>query len=967
MPKDRLPGVTDLENLEYLSHFGLDMARLQDCGALIAQLEARIVLPNSGSAKGRILGSFIRFTIAKYVCKTVVKRAAGYLGILVAGKLLNDPIYQRSGPLDRRLLAGGAWEAPPINTPRNARPKRRPSFEDFMNVYHSLLEDDLLTREFAATHNIPVRAADDSYIPRQVLQDEFNRAVAQGAQIVCLTGDRGFGKSTLARAFTRRFEAEGRDVLWLDASDKAKLYRGIAERLGERHVKVTGITPPELQRGLAAYLGSKADDRPVVVLDNAPSWKVAEDVIGKVSSAFYLLTSNNGAILPTGAGISIDVGSMTALEAGQMVQRLLGDQITEEDRRRLIARLNCRPIAIEHTCSHLRRTQRTVEGLFKQLDVNAARFFGRPSEGINDDQLLTLIYQGILADLNGRDPEAAMLLKIVACVAPDRIPLPLLAGAYTRLGAGGGADPDQDHDGGFFLALDELMRLRIVKAENQFLNIHSLTQEILRDIVDAEADGIAVAVQQTFLTTAADIAPFGLLPTHLLDQAVHVANALTCLTPDIVERRHPLRLGYSVAVACRALEHVGALHARAHVLTHVHNKILSLDDFDRWSGSLDDLELFATAARAQYRDRVWEHTSGSMIESSFMHGQLLNEIARAADHPSADTRPYRYPWWHLLRLEGALRAYQHYAVLERLQLVEAELVAEHEHDTAWRAEALLHLGRIRTNLAMWKEAERTLDRARQLFVADDTHAVYGQISVLIELTWCRLLESGDADTPAAQLYELYKLHGHRLSYELAARIAHVVGVSYTNGFIRRAALGMEVNDRVRANGVQALHDALDWYGNARQRHDMLRVRYDLLCVKAAVLRSDSGMQTVVSEVRPLVDEVRLLGDPELTVRFELLAAKLRYLQDGTHPVSLVPTLERIAFRAAFDVESPYWYSEALLTAGLVALPTGGTNTSMPQRLCAVTEQAMSAYRPNPHGLQALIYQGRADRFGILSY
>ncbi len=339
----------------------------------------------------------------------------------------------------------------------------------------------------------------DFYVSRHQLHEKLEAAIDRGRHIVCLFGDRGYGKSTVARAFAHDFRAEGRDVLWLDASDEASLYRDIAGHLAERRMNVADKKPFELRQELAVWLAGQAARRPVLVFDNVRDWKLAKAVIVPSIPVFYLLTSNNGALLPTGVGESIEVESMTEREADEMAKCLLQDQVGEAERKALITRLNCRPLAIEHACGHLRRTQQTVEGFHKLLDTCAARFFNQQSEGVDQDQLLTLVYRNVLADLGRTCPEAVTQLKLIASGYCDRFPRELLKGAYELLISNRRGWGNRDPNDGFFSGLDELIRLRIVTADDRFVYVHSLTQEILRGVLRLKLAEPAVSIMRELI------------------------------------------------------------------------------------------------------------------------------------------------------------------------------------------------------------------------------------------------------------------------------------------------------------------------------------------------------------------------------------------------------------------------------------------------------------------------------------
>jgi hypothetical protein len=892
-------------------------------------------------------------------------------------------------PAAMRIWRGASYLPPrrgrPVKTYRNANPRVDDALAKFLSAIDTLLMSREDMDKFVASivrlrrtsanpkqataHSLSSDAAiltfGTTYIPRTELQAEFQRLIASQTGVVCLTGDRGYGKSRLARELVLEIhQTTGRDHIWLDASDQESLYKDLRNKFGVRGSDVTGMPRGSarsyLENELVGHLADEARGHPVVVLDNVRSWESIKQLIPTEPSTLYLVTSNDGTILPKGRGEDIIVGPMEDAQALEFARNLLpGTSVDDEQLRPLaVTALNGRPLAIEHACGFIERGQATIATFLAQLNTNAQVAFS------SGDRPLASVYELTLNELAERGDRlrfkyraAWVVLRIAAYLDHNHMPLALLSVAHSRLWSELEESNDVLPDFAFGEALDELQRRHLVTLSDNSLSMHSLTRDIFRDLLRPQAKEIIVAIQQAFLQNSEKALPFGPLPFDLVRQVHPVKTALLRLPHVAPGERRSLRLGHSVALVCRGLGDEGDVYCCSELLS----RITATAPADWWD-HLDDLEFGAAAARTGYNTRgVRQSSPDESIDYADAIANTSSFIYNLADK----TDSYHHCLATSLGLDAYLAGFRHDKVLEQLQDVDPQLVVDssaHESTHAWRGELLLRLGEARERLAQWDAAADTFERSCALFAVAGEDFTYGQLEALVRLVWCRMKDSkASSANPMTRLRDLYQSHGaQKLSRLLAAKIAHAWGASSINLFIRHQSTGT-ASDQLAEFGVKALQEAHELYTTIWQRRGVLAVEYELLRLKIV---QQGDFRQILEQLIANRSETMTIDDPELAVQYELLINKALVLWGEKTPPSVVDRCMDIAYRAG-SLFLPYWYNQAALTAQVAA--TTNEPLVADQRLALVVRKIAEDYGDNPGGIHRLVLAGNASLVGILSY
>jgi len=237
--------------------------------------------------------------------------------------------------------------------------------------------------------------------------------------VVALTGLGGAGKTSVAVEYAHR-RVDQRGVAWqLPAEDATVLAAGFAElaaQLGTGAVTGGGDLVAAVHSVLAAHPG-----RWLLIFDNAPDQVSVQRFLPPAGRGRVLITSQS-AVWPRGQAVEVPVLD-TEVAAMFLVNRA-GDRKSQAAAA-LAAELGGLPLALEQAAAYIQATGTTLAGYLRLFQDRRADLLARgETPGHPADVAATL---GLaLSHLEAQAPAAAALLRLLACLAPEPVPLTLL-------------------------------------------------------------------------------------------------------------------------------------------------------------------------------------------------------------------------------------------------------------------------------------------------------------------------------------------------------------------------------------------------------------------------------------------------------------------------------------------------------------------------------------------------------------
>jgi hypothetical protein len=320
------------------------------------------------------------------------------------------------------------------------------------------------------------------------LDDRLTVGPATAPRLVALYGLGGVGKTSVAVEYAHRHLVEVGLAWQFPAEDPTMMlaeFTRLAAQLGARDVVDARDPVASVHAVLGAFPAGW-----LLVFDNANGQEAVLRFLPPAGRGRVLITSQS-AVWPGGQAVEVPVlGREVA--AGFLVNRTRdADEGAAED---LAGELGGLPLALEQAAAYIQTTGITLAGYLSVFRDRQADLLARgQAAGHPADVAATL---GLaLSRLEQQAPAAAGLLRVLACLAPEPVPLALLlsdarvAGTLTP-GVAATVGPLL---GDLVAAGDAVAALRryslVTPAGDGLVLVHRLVQVVTRDQLSAEAIG----------------------------------------------------------------------------------------------------------------------------------------------------------------------------------------------------------------------------------------------------------------------------------------------------------------------------------------------------------------------------------------------------------------------------------------------------------------------------------------------
>ena len=356
---------------------------------------------------------------------------------------------------------------------------------------------DLIQRVLAAASSTGI-APDSDLIDRPEYIDRLRELIDAGRSVICIWGEPGTGKSTLAQQFSRRL---GRDApvpfircapMTTAMTPDAEIFRqDLANALAAEGVDSTRLSPETWFSRLCEQLAGQPRSG-AVVLDNIETDEWIAQAVRAQPKIPVIMTMRKR---PQNPGIACEeLGNFTEPQACDFIKRQLPGE-DDKDVQDLAHILNCRPLALEHAVLFVREApdvslKTLVHGLATKMTDTLKAV--TPAEEL--ERNLVSLYQLIVASLEHDEDARAVLDSFLAVIGGTGTGAAEVLYLFMQSEAGGSHDRLHFRSG-----LRELERRGLVHEQQGLMHrqlddggsaeqttnelvMHALTYSILRDL-----------------------------------------------------------------------------------------------------------------------------------------------------------------------------------------------------------------------------------------------------------------------------------------------------------------------------------------------------------------------------------------------------------------------------------------------------------------------------------------------------
>ena len=309
----------------------------------------------------------------------------------------------------------------------------------------------------------------------------------QRPQTVAPWGLGGAGKTSVAMEYAHRHLAEV-GVAWkFPAEDETVMAAGFAElaaQLGAHDLPGSRDPVASAHAVLAAY---PADW--LLVFDNAPDWVAVEEFLPPAGPGRVLVTSQS-AVWPPGRAVEVPV--LDTQVAAEFLVTRTGDA-DQQAARELATQLGGLPLALEQAAAYIQATGTSLAKYVALFGDRRADLLAR-GKAVGHPPSVAATLGLALSRLGDKAPAAVGLVRLLACLAPEPVPLALLladarAAGELALGVADTVGPLLGDPVSMGDAVAALRRYSLVTPDGDAVLVHRLVQAITLGQIPPDAAG----------------------------------------------------------------------------------------------------------------------------------------------------------------------------------------------------------------------------------------------------------------------------------------------------------------------------------------------------------------------------------------------------------------------------------------------------------------------------------------------
>lgn len=293
--------------------------------------------------------------------------------------------------------------------------------------------------------------------------------------LTAIHGLGGIGKTEIAVEYAHR-HAGDYDLVWWVAAEKAPTLASEYGALAEELDLVQSAQTDQKTKIAAVDRWLEENDGWLLVFDNAVKAEDIEAYLPDAPHGHIIVTSRNHDWRGLADEISIDLWTET--ESVRFIIARTGRK-DREAAKVLAKRLGFLPLALAQAAAYIVATGCSTGDYVTMLE-------GRSAEMLQDSGHTAARYKRTIAETWGasfekieeRSSDAVELLKLMAFLGPDEVPISLFTGGEKCFSDD--SKPYFSESGQFHNAVEPLLEFSLVKADGRTLSIHRLVQEVLR-------------------------------------------------------------------------------------------------------------------------------------------------------------------------------------------------------------------------------------------------------------------------------------------------------------------------------------------------------------------------------------------------------------------------------------------------------------------------------------------------------